>query len=129
MYFRSFLSAGSPASAPSTSRLVEAICIRLCDRITQPTKSKLPSGRQEYISRWKTILFEYNSLRERLLNSSTLLDKTGLSLVTINESTLIRYGLISAKSTIFSSFICNQVVQKHHEGAGGADATAGINTP
>ena len=72
------------------SRLVEAICICLCDRITQPTKSKLPSGRQIYISRWKAILSEYN-IRVRLLNSHTLLEKTGLTLYHINESTLIRW--------------------------------------
>jgi hypothetical protein len=88
---RCFLSAGSPASSPSASRLVEAICIRLCDKITQPTRNKLPSGRLVYVSRWKAILSEYNNIRARLLNSHALLERTGLTLYNINESTLTRW--------------------------------------
>ena len=65
--------------------------MRLCDKITQPTKNKLPSGRQAYVSRWKAILSEYNNIRARLLNSHTLLEKTALTLYHINESTLIKW--------------------------------------
>jgi hypothetical protein len=88
---RCFLSAGSPASSPSKSRLAEAICLRLCDIITQPTKSKLPSGRQVYTSRWKAVLSEYNNIRVRLLNSEALLERTCLTLFHINETTLIKW--------------------------------------
>ena len=45
---RCFISAGSPALPPSRSRLVEAICIRLCEYITQPKTEFRPNGRKLY---------------------------------------------------------------------------------
>ena len=41
---RCFMSARSPASSPSKSRVVEAVCIRLCDAITQPLADSRPNG-------------------------------------------------------------------------------------
>lgn len=84
---RCFLSGGSPALSPSKSRVVEAICIRLCDKHTQPRRS-VESGRRGYVSRWKLILEEYSKVQSRLFNSSTLMAETNLALYTINETTL-----------------------------------------
>uniref|UniRef100_UPI00358E8398 uncharacterized protein n=1 Tax=Myxine glutinosa TaxID=7769 RepID=UPI00358E8398 len=82
---RCFLAAGSPASCPSKSRIVEAICIRLCDRYTQPKRE------HGYVSRWKLILSSYNGIKQRLLNSEALLEGTDLVLFSINETTLTRW--------------------------------------
>ena len=59
--------------------------------VIKSTKSKLPSGRQVYTSRWKAVLSEYNNIRVRLLNSEALLERTGLTLFHINETTLIKW--------------------------------------
>ena len=37
---RCFLSAGSPASCPSRSRIVEALCILLCEKYPHPRKEQ-----------------------------------------------------------------------------------------
>ena len=90
-YQRCFLSAGSPASSPKKSRLVQAILVKLCDRITQPRRERRADGKQTYISRWKLILSEYNNIRTRLMNSQALLEGTNLMLYTINETTLVQW--------------------------------------
>lgn len=51
---RCFLSAGSPASSPAKSRLVEAICILLCAQYPQPRRER--GQRPRYTSRWKLVL-------------------------------------------------------------------------
>lgn len=89
--YRCFLSAGSPASSPSKSRLVEAICIRLCHSITQPQKDRSSRGKERQTSRWKLILSAYNGVRARLFNSQALLEGTNMVLFTINETTLLRW--------------------------------------
>ena len=68
---------------------MEAVFIHLCDRITQPTKEKT-SGRLVYISRWKRILSEYNSVRARMRNSEEL-EGVNLVLYTVNETSLVRW--------------------------------------
>ena len=85
-----FLSAGSPASCPSKSRVVEAICIRLLDKFPKPCRTDV-RGRRSYTSRWRLVLSEYNNIRARLLNSQALLEGTNLVLFTINEATLVRW--------------------------------------
>ena len=85
------MSGGSPASSPAKSRLVEAICIHLCDRITQPLKKTGPGGKTIYTSRWRLVLSSYNAVRSRLVNSHALLEDTNLVLYTINETTLVRW--------------------------------------
>ena len=76
-------------------RLQKAISLRRfaygCVIKSQPTKSKLPSRWQVYTSRWKAVLSEYNNIRVRLLNSEALLERTGLTLFHINETTLIKW--------------------------------------
>ena len=84
---RCFMSAGSPACSPSKSRMVEAVCIRLCDAITQPLTDLRPDGSTRYISRWRQILEAYNRVRARLFNSLELLEGTDLALFMINEAT------------------------------------------
>ena len=86
-----FLSAGSPASSPAKSRLVEALCIHLCTEITQPRRQSTLSGQCMYASRYKLILQAYNRVRQRLLNSEALLDRTNLTLFVINEHTLTKW--------------------------------------
>lgn len=87
-YNRCFLSGGSPASFPSKSRVVEAMCIRLCDKHTQPKRTTDSSGRRTYESRWKLVLKEYSQAQARLFNSSRLMAETNLALFSINETTL-----------------------------------------
>ncbi|PIK44872.1 hypothetical protein BSL78_18257 [Apostichopus japonicus] len=82
---RCFLSAGSPASYPNKSRVVEALCILLCEKIPQARKD------DGYTSRWRLILSEYNKVRQRLLNSEDLLEGTELVLLHLNEATLTRW--------------------------------------
>ena len=50
------MSGGAPASSPSKSRVVEAVCIRLCDAITQPLADSRPDGTTRYVSRWRQLL-------------------------------------------------------------------------
>lgn len=90
-FYRCFLSAGLPSSSPSLSRLVEAICILLCDRITQARREPFLHGRPVYTSRWKLVLSAYNSVRARLLNSQELLEGTNMVLYNINEATLVKW--------------------------------------
>ena len=85
---RSFPSGASPALYPSKSRLVEAICIHLCQKITDSYSLIRTDGTEQYISRWKTILEEYKSLRTRLFNSQRLLEQTDITLFNINETIL-----------------------------------------
>ena len=40
------MSAGSPASCPSRSRVVEALCILLCEKYKHPRKEKDSEGRK-----------------------------------------------------------------------------------
>ena len=54
---RCFLSAGSPASLSSKSRVVEAICIRLLEKFPKPRRTDA-SGRRSYTSRWRLVLSE-----------------------------------------------------------------------
>ena len=84
------MSAGSPAASPAKSRVVEAICIHLCDTIaSHQRKSRQRSIR--YTSRWDRILSKYNSIRSRVLNSASVLEGTTLALYPINKATLLRW--------------------------------------
>ncbi len=85
------MSAGLPASSPSKSRVVEALCIKLCDAITQPIRERRHGRKKRYTSRWKLILEEYNCVRSRLSNSADVMEGTSLALFPINETTLLRW--------------------------------------
>ena len=90
-FFRCFLSAGSPASSPSKSHVVEALCVELCEPITQPCRERHYGQREWYTSKWKLILEEYNRVRAHLSNSAALMEGTSLALLPINKMTLIRW--------------------------------------
>ena len=86
---RCFLSGGAPASSPSKSRVVEALCIHLCEKYPTGRKESVGSGRPKIISRFKMIVTEYHMVRNRLLYSEALLEGTNLVLYSINEYTLV----------------------------------------
>ena len=69
---RCFLSAGAPSFTPSKSRIVETICIRLCDSFSQHIY-ETDNGQRIYISKWKRVLKAYNRVRATLMNSYRLL--------------------------------------------------------
>lgn len=85
---RCFFAGAFPALSPSRSRLVEAICIYLCEDIPSASTKQNIDGSRTYHSRWRLILKLYNTLRARLFNSKMLLDETNLTLFNINETTL-----------------------------------------
>ena len=69
------------------SRVVEAICIRLTDAITQP-RVNTPGG---YASRWKLVLSAYNQIRGHLHNRQLLSEQTDLALHSLDETTLRKW--------------------------------------
>ncbi len=79
-----------PATCPSKSRIVEAICILLCDKYGASVRH-VNRKKVSVTSRWKQVLEAYRSVRGRLLNSSRLLEDTNLVLFNINEATLVRW--------------------------------------
>ena len=70
------------------SRLVESICIHLCNELTQPCTEIRGDGSKLYESRWKRILFKYNNIRARLFNSHTLSERTNISIFYVNETSI-----------------------------------------
>ena len=88
---RAFLSAGIPSSSPAKSRLVEAICLHLCDHYPRERREVGVGGKSVYTSRWKLIISRYYKIRARLYNSHKLLKDTNMVLFCINETTLIRW--------------------------------------
>ncbi|XP_042627584.1 uncharacterized protein LOC109091091 [Cyprinus carpio] len=77
---------GGPAQWPSTSRLVEAICMKLCALHKSPTKK---AG--VCTPRWSKILSDYHHIRELVLNSRRLMDETMIQLFELNQRTLIQW--------------------------------------
>ncbi|KAL1274695.1 hypothetical protein QQF64_027509 [Cirrhinus molitorella] len=77
---------GGPAQWPSTSRLVEAICVKLCTLHKSPTKK---AG--VCTPRWSKILSDYHHIRELVLNSRRLMDETMIQLFELNQKTLIQW--------------------------------------
>jgi hypothetical protein len=77
---RCFISAGSPSLSPAKSRLVEAICLRLCNAITSAQK-------HPYVSRFALIIRRYNEVRTKIMKSPVS-EKTKMVLYQINETTL-----------------------------------------
>ena len=68
---------------------MEALCILLTEKHPNPRRRSLPGQRRVFTSRWKLVLSEYNSIRDRIFNSQALLDETSLALYAINETTLV----------------------------------------
>ena len=77
---------GGPAQWPSTSRLVEAICTKLCSLHKSPTKKSGVST-----PRWSKILGNYHHIRELVLNTPRLMAETTLQLFELNQKTLIQW--------------------------------------
>ncbi|KAG1959629.1 hypothetical protein F2P79_005883 [Pimephales promelas] len=82
---------GGPAQWPSTSRLVEAMCIKLCALHKSPTKKdgvRLP--------RWTKVLADYHHIRDLVLNCQTLMEATSLQLFMLNQRTLTQCSQLPA---------------------------------
>lgn len=88
---RCFLSAGTPFCSPAKSRLVEAICLHLCDRYSHARTVVGVGGKRQYTSRWKLIVSAYSAIRARLCNSYKLLEETNITLFNINATTLVKW--------------------------------------
>ncbi|XP_072241443.1 uncharacterized protein [Leuresthes tenuis] len=77
---------GGPAQWPSTSRLVEAMCIRLCTLHKTTTKKAGVST-----PRWSKILSDYHHIRDLVLSSPGVLAETMIQLFELNQRTLIQW--------------------------------------
>ncbi|XP_073802863.1 uncharacterized protein [Danio rerio] len=75
-----------PAQWPSTSRLVEAICTKLC-AVHKSTSKK--AGVRTH--RWSKILTDYHHIRDLVLGSRRLMDETVIQLFELNQKTLIQW--------------------------------------
>ena len=73
---------GTPAQDPDCCRLIEAICIRLCDVYKSPKKGR---------TRWSLILDHYHKLRERVVANDRLMECTELQIVALNNTTLNKW--------------------------------------
>lgn len=81
------MTTGQPALSLSKSRVVEAICVQLCDVCTE----RRGTGPQDpYQSKWKVVIKKYNDLRHAIANSR-LSHETSLQLYCINETTLSKW--------------------------------------
>ncbi|RVE70979.1 hypothetical protein OJAV_G00069880 [Oryzias javanicus] len=77
---------GGPAQWPSTSRLIEAICVKLCATHKTPTKKAGVNT-----PRWSKILKDYHHIRDVVLSSPRLMDATTIQLFELNQRTLIQW--------------------------------------
>ncbi|XP_026125522.1 uncharacterized protein LOC113107315 [Carassius auratus] len=77
---RCFLGEGGPAQWPSTSRVVEAICLALC-RI-YPAGQTIAGVR---VNRWAAILRDYRMIRDIVLGSPGIIAQTKLKLFELNQ--------------------------------------------
>ncbi|XP_051952646.1 uncharacterized protein LOC127622664 [Xyrauchen texanus] len=72
-----------PASCPSASRLVEAVCTQLCRLI--PSGSRARGARR---SRWDSILLRYQHIRDLVLGHQRLMARAPIQLFELNARTL-----------------------------------------
>ncbi|XP_077081857.1 uncharacterized protein LOC143735572 [Siphateles boraxobius] len=72
-----------PASSPSASRLVEAVCTQLCRVI--PSGSRARGARR---SRWDSILLRYRHIRDLVLGHQRLMARAPIQLFELNARTL-----------------------------------------
>lgn len=77
---------GTPGQNPCISRVVEAICIRLC---REHPEGRTVCGRK--YNRWTAILTDYSLIRENIITSNVIMSKTRLQLFTINLRTLTQW--------------------------------------
>ncbi|XP_065905191.1 uncharacterized protein [Dysidea avara] len=89
---RSLLSGSPSPLGPKESRIVEAVCILLCQRHLDAGRSSGSGGcRRAYLPRWKLVLKDYNAIRSRLYHSWGVLEETNLALYHINRTTLRKW--------------------------------------
>lgn len=79
-------SSGSPAQWPDCSRLVESICVKLCNIHKSPKKQGPYS-----LTRWTLILTDYSKIRQLVLGNATVMQSTTLQLFEINQTTLTQW--------------------------------------
>ncbi|KAM4562525.1 uncharacterized protein PAE49_010963 [Odontesthes bonariensis] len=79
-------SSGSPAQWPDCSRLVESICVKLCNIHKSPKKQGTSS-----LTRWTLILTDYSKIRQLVLGNATVMQSTTLQLFDINQTTLTQW--------------------------------------
>ncbi|XP_042589352.1 uncharacterized protein LOC122138796 [Cyprinus carpio] len=90
---RCFLGKGGPAQWPSTSRVVEAICLALC-RI-YPAGQTIAGVR---VNRWAAILRDYRRIRDIVLGSPGIMAQTKLKLFELNQLTISQWHNARIKS-------------------------------
>lgn len=86
LFYSCLLGQGSPAQWPSTSRLVEAVCIELC-RIHQAGRTIAGAK----VKRWGVVMRDYSLVRDVVLGSPTLMARTKIQLFELNERTLSQW--------------------------------------
>ncbi|XP_059182350.1 uncharacterized protein LOC131961095 [Centropristis striata] len=79
-------SSGSPAQWPDSSRLVESICVKLCNIHKSPQKQGTYS-----LTRWTLILTDYSKIRQLVLGNATVMGSTTLQLFDVNQTTLTQW--------------------------------------
>ena len=89
------MSDGIPALAPRRSRLVEAICILLCQKHADAQNTP----------QWRKVLTDYNSVRGRIFNSEALLEGANVALYAINQTTLVSWQFVQHHRITISFFI------------------------
>ncbi|KAK7944624.1 hypothetical protein WMY93_000352 [Mugilogobius chulae] len=77
---------GGPAQRPSTSRIVEAMCTKLCALHRSPTKKDGVT-----VPRWSKILSDYHHIRDLVLNCPAVMEATSLQLFVLNQRTLLKW--------------------------------------
>ncbi|KAF1376323.1 hypothetical protein PFLUV_G00210310 [Perca fluviatilis] len=75
-----------PASWPSTSRLVEAICSQLCR--LYPSDTRVLGVKR---TRWSLVLSDYVAIRAAVLASPRLMAQTDIQLFELNQRTLSKW--------------------------------------
>ena len=78
--------ASGPATWPGTSHLVEAICSQLCR--LHPSAARAAGVRR---SRWALVLADYAAIREAVLASRRLMDRTQIQLFELNQRSLSQW--------------------------------------
>jgi len=80
LLYRIFLGeSGTPAQWPDCCRLVEEVCVHLC---------RIHQGPRQVMSRWGSVLKDYRVIRDTLLNCHSVMEKTTMALMELNQHTL-----------------------------------------
>ncbi|KAK2157070.1 hypothetical protein LSH36_199g00033, partial [Paralvinella palmiformis] len=77
---------GTPAQWPHCCRVVETLCIKLCQKFPSPVKKGTAA-----ITRWTAILRAYRKIRQLVLNTARVMADTTLAVVELNQNTLVQW--------------------------------------